>query len=79
MKIKLLIGIIAITLLCPPYSHGFGLMRYVFDALSNQLGLDRGPIPKVPPKVGPAGPFGNCDPALKHYSKHQLYIQAEGF
>jgi hypothetical protein len=79
MKIKLLIGIIALTLLCPPYSHGFGLLRYVFDGLSNQLGLDRGPIPKVLPKVGPSGPFGNCDPALKHYSKYRLHIQAEGF
>jgi hypothetical protein len=79
MKIKLLIGIILVTLMVPSYSHGFGLMRYVFDLLSNQLGLDRGPIPKVAPKIGPSGPLGGCDPTLKHYSKHKLYIQAEGF
>lgn len=79
MRIRILIAILVISMLCPSFSHGFGFLRYAFDAISNQLGLDRGPIPKVPPrpKAPPCGPDGQ--PLGKHSSAGRIYIQAEGF
>lgn len=79
MKTKILLGILIVTLSFPASSHAFGLLRYVFDAISNQFGLDRGPIPKALPKVppvgcGPSGPAGSAQPDAR-----RVYIQAEGF
>lgn len=78
MKIKLLVAILVALLALPSVSHGFGLLRYLFDGISNQLGFDRGPVPKVVPRpqasCGPGGvPLG------KHADTSRLYIQAEGF
>jgi len=78
MKAKLLIGIVVVTMMFPPVSHGAALLRYVFDAVCNQLGLDRGPIAKVPPR----GIGEKCPPGLapgKQPGSHRIYIQAEGF
>ena len=79
MKIKLLIAILVALLALPSVSHGFGLLRYLFDGVSNQLGFDRGPIPKVLPRPQqpPCGPAGA--PLGKHADTSRLYIQAEGF
>jgi hypothetical protein len=79
MRIRILIAILAISMLCPSFSHGFGLLRYAFDAISNQLGLDRGPIPKVTPtpKYPVCGPNGQ--PIAKHAGAGRIHIQAEGF
>ena len=79
MKTKIFIGILIVTLSFPASSHAFGLLRYVFDAISNQLGLDRGPIPKAIPKApplgcNPSGPAGSVYPDAR-----RIYIQAEGF
>ena len=79
MRIKILVAIVIVSMACPSFSHGFGLLRYVFDGISNQLGLDRGPIPKIPakpdcPEVGPNG-----QPLGKHADTHRIYIQADGF
>lgn len=79
MKTKIVIGILIVTLSFPASSHAFGLLRYVFDAISNQFGLDRGPIPKAlpkapPPSCGPSGLAGSASPESR-----RIYIQAEGF
>lgn len=79
MRIKILIAILSLSMLCPPFSHGFGLLRYAFDAISNQLGLDRGPIPKVPPKPKYPVCAPNGQPIAKHAATEGIYIQAEGF
>ena len=55
MKTKILIGILAVMLSFPASSHALGLLRYVFDAVANQFGLDRGPIPKALPQMPPPG------------------------
>lgn len=79
MKTKIVIGLLILSMACPSVSHGFGLLRYLFDAVSNQLGLDRGPIPKTGPRVAPAD-FGTTPyPGAKHPDAHRIYIQAEGF
>lgn len=78
MKTRILIGIIILALICPSTSHAFGFFRLVFDAFSNQLGLDRGPIPKVPPKQPPCGDPNKC-PDPKHAYRINFHIQAEGF
>ncbi|MDQ7784870.1 MAG: hypothetical protein RDU20_18450 [Desulfomonilaceae bacterium] len=79
MRVRILIAILAVSMLCPSFSHGFGLLRYAFDAISNQLGLDRGPVPKVPPKAKSPlyGPDGQ--PLGKHADTPRIHIQAEGF
>ena len=63
----------------PAVSHGFGLLKYLGDAVANQLGLDRGPIPKAVPKC----PAAQCDPYLKRLPPHvyfpSFHLQAEGF
>jgi len=79
MKIKILIGIIILMMATPAVSHGFGLLRYIFDGVYNQLGLDRGPIPKVvPPPVYPGHPPTNL-PEVRHSPYPRFHIQAEGF
>jgi hypothetical protein len=79
MGIRILIGVLIVMLACPPVSHGFGLMRWMFDAVANQLGLDRGPIPKVLPQA----PNPSCPPnqvaSDRPPESPRLHIQAEGF
>jgi hypothetical protein len=77
MKTKILIGILVVMLGFPAASHAFGLLRYVFDGIANQLGLDRGPIPKAISKVPPANPSGPAEG--RSPGAHRIYIQAEGF
>jgi len=62
----------------PAASHAFGILRYTFDAIANQFGLDRGPVPKVMPKTPPpyVGPHGPVNP---HPDANRIYIQADGF
>ena len=79
MKAGIIIIVVVVTMAIPPMSHGFGLLRYLYDGISNQLGLDRGPIPKIPPKpCHPAAPPG-APPPGKHADLSRIYIQAEGF
>lgn len=79
MRIGFLIMILVVTMACAPASHGFGILRYAYDAIANQLGLDRGPIPKVVPKPNPQ----DCPPQPHFPGKHpdadRIHIQAEGF
>jgi hypothetical protein len=79
MKTKIVIGILVVMLGFPAASHSFGLLRYVFDGIANEFGLDRGPIPKAIPKAPPPG-YNSSDPAaIRHPDAHRIYIQAEGF
>ncbi len=77
MRAKLIVVAIVISLMAPAQSHAFGLLRYLFDAVSNQLGLDRGPIPKVVPPPPTAQIKGL--PMNQHPDAQRIYIQAEGF
>jgi hypothetical protein len=79
MAAKIMIGILVISLACPCASHAFGLLRYTFDAIANQLGLDRGPIPKAPPKAPPSGFYPQGPPPNAHPDANRIHIQAEGF
>jgi len=79
MKIKILIGCLILIMACPAVSHGFGVLRYIFDGVANQLGLDRGPIPKaIPPR--PRADFDSAKPpTATSPDAHRIHIQAEGF
>lgn len=80
MKTKLCVAVLILAVLCPPVSHGFGLLRFTFDAVANQLGLDRGPIPKVASKPERFSHDPNCQtPPNQRSMEYQIYIQAEGF
>jgi hypothetical protein len=79
MKIKLLIIITVVSIAIPATSYGFGLLRWGWDAVANQVGLDRGPIPKVIPKIGQPKPDPR-DRWRASYARYPwFYIQAEGF
>jgi hypothetical protein len=78
MKTKILIVILILGLSYPAASHAFGILRYTFDAIANQFGLDRGPVPKVMPK-GPPPYVGPNGPVNQHPDAHRIYIQADGF
>ncbi len=79
MKTKMLIVLVLFTMILPPVSHGFGILRYAYDAVVWQLGLDRGPVPKVMPKPVPPGSPPGCFPPERPYPTQNIYIQAEGF
>jgi hypothetical protein len=79
MKTRILIAVLIASMAFPSFSYGFGLLQYLFDAVSNQLGLDRGPIPKTGPR-GTMADFGSAQrPAPNHPDAHRIHIQAEGF
>jgi hypothetical protein len=81
MKERILLVILILMMLVPTVSHGFGLLRYTFDAIANQLGMDRGPIPKALPRNLQADfhPPGYPAPPPSHPDLNRIYIQAEGF
>lgn len=76
---NLLIIIVIVILAQPVPSHAFGILRWAWDGLSNQLGLDRGPVPKIIPKIHHPkyDPRNNRDPLNARIPP--FYIQAEGF
>ncbi len=77
-QIIVLVLVVAVAAI-PATSHAFGLCRYIWDGVANQLGLDRGPIPKVGPRPcrGPvATPWDRLPP---HAYLPVVYLQAEGF
>ena len=76
MKLKLIIMAIVLSLICPTTSNAFAILRYLFDGVANQLGLDRGPVPKTLPMVPPEPHGGSL---AKRPDSSRIYIQAEGF
>ncbi len=79
MKIKLVVAVMVLSIICPPLSHGFGLLRYTFDAIRNQLGLDRGPIPKAMQHTYNECLDQQCPTPSNNPDMRRIYIQAEGF
>jgi hypothetical protein len=80
MRMKILALLIASLIAFPGTSHAFGLMRWAFDAVANQLGLDRGPIPKVIPNNPPSDvPNKHGQNVPNDPNTKRIYIQAEGF
>jgi hypothetical protein len=80
MKVITVILLSVLLFGLPSMSHGFGLLKYIYDGVSNQLGLDRGPIPKAVPKTPLFHPVpGKGVPGPPHAGFPPIYIQAEGF
>ncbi len=80
MKRNILLICVLIGILAPGVSHGFGLMKYVWDGISNQFGFDRGPVPKV----SPVRPGSQCagtylERVPRHVYTHHFYLQANGY
>ncbi len=80
MRRNILILIILCGIMAPGVSHGFGLMKYFWDGISNQLGLDRGPVPKVSDTRPSGGCAGNyLERVPKHVYMQHFHLQANGF
>ncbi len=79
MKVKFLVVVLIFSMICPPVSHGFGLLRWTFDAIRNQFGFDRGPIPKTMQCLGQPCLDPQCPSCNGHPDAHRIHIQAEGF
>jgi hypothetical protein len=74
------LAFIMITLISlPATGHALGLMKYFWDGVSNQLGLDRGPIMKSAPKCRPQ--FGKSYQRRipRHVYFPTINMQAGGF
>jgi hypothetical protein len=79
MKTRFLIVALVLLMGCPSVSHGFGIFRYVFDGISNQLGLDRGAVPKFPTKATTPVVDAKGQPLPKMPDPNLKYMQADGF
>jgi len=77
LAIILLVGIMACTF--PASSHAFGLLRVIFDGIANQVGLDRGSIPKVVPKPAPQPVDPAGTPLPRNPESQGAFIRAEGY
>lgn len=80
MKVKIVIFALILVAVCPPVSHGFGVLRWACDAISNNLGFDRGPVPKVVARTScrPACPAPDHSRNL-HPDLYRMNIQANGW
>jgi hypothetical protein len=76
---NIFILLVILCLCSPAAAHSFWVLRWGFDGIRNQLGLDRGPVPKVIPKVCHPhyDPRDNRNPLNERIPP--FYIQAEGF
>ncbi len=63
----------------PSTSHAFGILRFLYDGIANQLGLDRGPIPKALPKNHPSKFDKNGQRIPPDIYNQRIHVQAEGF
>jgi len=79
---KIIAGSLIVALaicLCPGSSHAFGILRVIFDGIANNVGLDRGSIPKVFSRPNPQPQDQMGAPLPKHPESQGAYIRAEGF
>lgn len=76
---KMIIVLAILAAMQPMPADAFGLLQWAWDGISNQLGFDRGPIPKIIPKICHPNydPRNNRDPLTARMPP--FYIQAEGF
>ncbi|MGA8833444.1 MAG: hypothetical protein WB554_17730 [Desulfomonilaceae bacterium] len=81
MRTKLIILLMGLMIAVPNVSFGFGILQYTFDGIKNQLGLDRGPVPKVLPDENPNDPYCRPNPLIGklHPDRNRMVIQADGF
>ncbi len=79
MRPSIVFLLVIALLTVPTGAHAFGICKYVWDAISNQLGFDRGPIPKVMPRYGPHKPDPYLDQIPKHVYFPAFHLQADGF
>ena len=82
MKKLMVIWLVFLIIASPVSAQAFGLLQYVFDGIANQLGLDRGPIPKAPRKC-PYDPLcrngqGPCAPPQSS-ARLGVHIHTEGY
>ena len=80
MRIRVCLFVLILAIACPPVSHGFGVFRWACDAISNSLGFDRGPVPKVMARTpcAPRCPSPNHS-RNQHPDMHRIILQAEGW
>lgn len=79
MRLKLIVIIVIACMVVPCISHAFGLFRWAWDGAANQLGFDRGPVPKAIPKFCRPH-FDPRDNRRQIYDRYPaFYIQADGF
>lgn len=81
MRVMFLIFIliVAVIITTPSTSQAFGVLRWAWDGITNQLGFDRGPVPKRDPRLWRplCCPQENKRPIT--CAPPGFYIQAEGF
>ena len=75
----ILIYFIIIAILVPSSADAFGLMKYIWDGINNQLGLDRGEIPKVKQRCRFADNKQYEKRIPRHTYRPVFHLQAEGF
>ncbi len=79
MRRNFLIFMIIVVVSISGNAHAFGLLKFLWDGFSNQLGLDRGPIPKVmaPPCLSKCDTYRSRLP--NHVYRPSFHLQAEGY
>lgn len=79
MRLSVVFLLIIAVMALPAGAHAFGVLKYTWDAIANQFGLDRGPIPKVMPKDDPFQYDKYRSQMPKHGYFPAFHLQAEGF
>ena len=79
MRTLWLVLILVTAISLPATGHAFGLIKYLWDGVSNQLGMDRGPIMKSPPKCRPEFDVRYQRRIPRHVYFPTIQLQANGF
>jgi hypothetical protein len=79
MKRLLLVSLICVAIAMPAPCQAFGVFKYLWDGLANQLGLDRGPVPKTAPKKWDQDRDLQTQRYPDHVYTHKFHLQADGF
>jgi hypothetical protein len=75
----ILICLVCFALITPSPANAFGFMKYIWDGINNQLGLDRGEIPKVKQRCRFADNKQYEKRIPRHTYRPVFHLQAEGF
>jgi hypothetical protein len=79
MKQKLFLVLMVLAMSFPVSAHAFGFLQYLCDALTNQFGFDRGPIPKVAPLRPQQDINSQGLSQTPHPDRQRIHLQADGF